>query len=133
MPNSLPDAESNPYRSPDRSAGPEHADEFRSRSTFEEIGRVMVTWEKLRLIYNGIGLFPTLILVFGAATSPVEIAGCAFVANVCYCLGPVLEGYLVWFGVRSRVATAILFLLGTMVMLVLAIWYVALRTFRWMD
>ena len=133
MPNSLPDAESNPYRSPERSTGPEHVDDSRSRSTYEKIGRAMATWEKLRLVYNAIGLVPTLILVLGATTSPFEIAVCVLVANACYCVGPVLEGYLVWFGIRSRVATAILFLLGTMVMLLLAFWYVAIRTFRWQE
>ena len=70
--------DSNPYRSPGTfPVAPETSESVRS-SRLEELGRVIVTWEKLRLVYNGIGLLPTVLIVIVAGSHPFEIAVCAF-------------------------------------------------------
>lgn len=115
--------DSNPYRSPNTFPVAPGTIESARTSRLEELGRVIVTWEKLRLLYNGIGLLPTVLIVIVAGSHPFEIAGCAFLANLCFCLGPLVDGYLTWFGFRHRAVTVVLFVLGTFLMLLLAAGY----------
>ncbi len=123
----------NPYRSPETARAGNDAGPSGAATKFEELGRLIVTWEKLRFVYNAIGLIPTVFIVLAARPAVFEIAICAFWANLCFCAGPVIDGYLTWFGFRSRVVTVILFVLGTSVMLLLAFGYLVSRTWRWMD
>ncbi len=116
-------AEMNPYRSPGGSEMPGDDTKSPRSAKLEELGGLMVTWEKLRLLYNLIGLAPTLFIAVVAQSPIVELAACVFVANLCFCLGPLIDGYLTWFGVRQRAVTIILFVLGTMLMLLLALGY----------
>ncbi len=77
-------------------------------------------WEKLRLLYNAI-LIPFVVgatLIFhtrwlgdSSFWEDVIIGGIG--SNVCFCLGPVLELYLVWLGANARTARGWLFALGT--------------------
>lgn len=116
-------AELNPYRSPGGSLASEEAADSGRPSKFEQLGRLMVTWEMLRMVYNLVGLVPTVLVVLVTQPPIIEVAFCAFLANLCYCLGPLIDGYVTWFGFRHRAVTVILFVLGTMSMLVLALGY----------
>lgn len=92
---------------------------------------IFLRWEKLRLLYNLIvgvvGLLaiaphvidrinpdflpgpamPPLLLVLGMASY-------ALAANVCYFVGPALETYLAWLGLKIRHLTAALFVAGAL-------------------
>ncbi|MCY2932080.1 MAG: hypothetical protein NTV86_21825 [Planctomycetota bacterium] len=91
----------------------------------EQLGRVIVTWEKLRLVYNAIGFFPAvLIVMIPTLYQPlVKLAVWAILANLCFCLGPLVDGYLTWFGFRRKAVTVVLFVIITAAML-LAAWEV---------
>ena len=93
------------------------------------VGRTVVTWEKLRLAYNLILACVTVLAIgFCMIYSPVSIdtlgligtvvVGALF-ANPCFCLGPLIDGYLSWFGWRSTFSTGVIFLLGTLLSIVL--------------
>jgi hypothetical protein len=112
--------DSNPYRSPSIPMHEMGPDDPGRSSKLEEIGGVALTWEKLRLVYNVIGFFPTALIVVVIRPPFIEVAFCVFLANLCFCLGPLIDGYLTWFGIRHRAVTVILFALGTLLMLLLA-------------
>lgn len=74
-------------------------------------------WEKLRLLYNAV-LIPwtillTAVLPGGGTAGPAEVLVGGVIANVCFCLGPVVETYLVGIGANARTARGWLFALGT--------------------
>jgi hypothetical protein len=80
---------------------------------------VLKQWERLRFVYNAI-LIPWTVLVIvmtprRVASSEIWSAVVMFgvIANVFFCLGPVLETYLVWLGASPRTARRWLFGLGT--------------------
>ncbi len=115
----------NPYRSPrvtQVESGAAAGDTAAGR--FAELGRVMVTWEKLRVLYNLMGAVPTLLIAFWLPVSLKRLLLVALFANMCFCLGPLVDGYLTWFGIRHPAVTWILFVLGTLTMLLLALGYV---------
>lgn len=82
--------------------------------TFKE---VFVVWEKLRLVYNGL-LVAVVVAIFREAVFFVPLVFLvvpAILANVCFCAGPVAEGYLcliqvprwfalvcIWYGMLAR-------------------------------
>jgi hypothetical protein len=76
-------------------------------------------WEKLRLIYNAILGLET--IAFFVIRSPSQslpevifwLVILAFLANLCFCLGMVLNGYTEWMGLESRVTSWVIFVLGT--------------------
>lgn len=86
-----------------------------------------VAWEKLRLLFNAIlvvvsvlALVPR-VLLFGQAfpLGPVSLIGYlallpfgAVAANLAYCVGPTVEGYLVMLRIGRGFARAIVFTLG---------------------
>jgi len=109
----------NPYRSPATTLG--HGSDAEC-SKFEELGRLFVCWEKLRIYYNLIGALPALLIVAvrrdAEAAVTVILGGLG--ANLCFCLGPLVNGYLLWIGVRDRAVTYILFAAGSGLMLLLA-------------
>lgn len=83
--------------------------------------RVLKNWEKLRLVYNAV-LIPwsslSVLVLRRDGTDPLlwfSIITGGVIANVCFCLGPVLESYLVWVGANPRTARGWLFALGTAV------------------
>ena len=77
----------NPYASPSSEAKTVTAADFRD---------LFVGWERLRMIYNGVLVSLTLLCGFPSFADPrfwsTAMLG-AFVTNVCFCIGPVLEGY----------------------------------------
>jgi hypothetical protein len=83
-------------------------------------------WEKLRLLYNAVLGFETIgTLAFHPSKQPpVEVITwlilLAGLANLCFCLGPVLDGYAHWMGLRSRATSLSIFGLGTLFAMLLA-------------
>lgn len=96
---------------------------------------VFTAWERLRLPYNGLlGLLVVVHVIGGLlaaeATLPL-MARAAVGANVCFCAGPVAEGYLDWLGMPRRRGRWLAFGVGSALSLVLAsITLVAPRTFE---
>jgi hypothetical protein len=90
--------------------------------------RLFLRWEKLRLLYNGILLTVTLLALVASpipriwtAYPLISLVVLCLAANVCYCLGPVINGYAYWFGLRNRLVTIFLFSAGTLFSVVLAL------------
>ena len=76
---------------------------------------VFLAWERLRVVYNA--ALAVVVLVFAwPALSKSEFylhLACGVVgANVCLCLGPVVEGYLVLSGAERRAVRWIVFVPG---------------------
>jgi hypothetical protein len=110
----------NPDRSPESAGDDSLLTDSTRDGIFEQMGRVIVTWEKLRLLYNAIGFAPTFLIAVSSRVSFGELAGCVVLANVCFCMGPVADCYLTWFGFRRKVVTIALFVLITGTMLFFA-------------
>jgi hypothetical protein len=90
--------------------------------------RLFLDWEKLRLLYNAILGVETLLLlmVMPPARGKIIAVGAQLVmaclaANLCYCLGPVLNGYSELIGFRGRAVTIVIFSLGMIVAMFLAL------------
>lgn len=122
-------ADSNPFSAPQTSepgavifqddAPPDALD-----AKYRMIGRVVVTWERLRLLYNAILAGTTLLLsLFQLAAlfrpaALITLLSAAIGANACFTAGPLVDGYLSWFGVRHRGITVALFVAGVIVSIV---------------
>ena len=93
----------------------------------DSANRVFAAWERLRLIYCVI-LALVVIVFSGAALTNhlflLRIIKAAIVANVCFCVGPVAEGYLALVGLDRPSARLLLFILGTLLSCLLAIIFV---------
>lgn len=78
---------------------------------------VVKRWERLRLVYNAVlipwTVFLIAVLPGGVTGNPADLIVGAVIANVCFCLGPVVETYLVWLGANAQAARGWLFALGT--------------------
>jgi hypothetical protein len=87
---------------------------------------LFLTWEKLRLVFNSILAVETmtLMMLFPPRRMNVSIlvvvAVAWFVANVCFCLGPVLNGYAYWIGFRHPAVATGLFVAGMILSALLA-------------
>ncbi len=103
---------------------PEPNDDFSTEHDSLDVARedpttmeVFFAWEQRRIAYNGILVGCTLALgtLFGTIHVPgfwlFCIVGAVFL-NVCYCLGPVLEGYQVWFFNAEREHSRVLLFIG---------------------
>lgn len=112
--------ELNPYSPPQTEARPES-----DRPRVPEFFPVFVAWEQLRVLYNILLAFRTLIAapVLVTTVRPgillPNLLACAFAANVCFSVGVVLNGYAWWLGWRSPIVTGLLFALGMSVALML--------------
>ena len=75
--------------------------------------QIFIAWEKLRLLYNGV-LVMVVVFVTGSAAWDLipNLIEAAIVANLCFCVGPVLEGYANCCGMRRRTARWLVFCLG---------------------
>jgi hypothetical protein len=108
--------------------------------------RVFLAWEKLRVVYNAVLGLEVLILIpwlYGsyvpeaegdmvdAATLWILVIEGAVIANICYFSGPLLESYVRWLGMRTPVVRVLLFVLGTLFTLLLALF--SLATLGWED
>jgi hypothetical protein len=94
-----------------------------SEPTFME---VFFAWEKLRLLYNSMLIVAVLGTALKAGYS--MLVGIFFVepaiyANLCFCAGPVAEGYLTWLGLPRRPCRWIIFWVGFFITLTFAIIY----------
>jgi hypothetical protein len=85
---------------------------------------VFFAWEKLRLFYNAIMILVTLGLTVYAQANPlaaVVFVGEALLANICFSVGPIVEGYACWFGLPREYARWCIFTLGCIVTTALAV------------
>ncbi|MGF1580686.1 MAG: hypothetical protein ACFCD0_15090 [Gemmataceae bacterium] len=89
---------------------------------------VFLAWEKLRVIYNGIVFaVPLLFSIIDASRGHdfvrslySRLLKAILLANVCFCCGPVLEGYIVWlFKADRKLCRKWLFLGGFLMSLVM--------------
>jgi hypothetical protein len=79
--------------------------------------RAIFAWERWRVIYNVV-LAVAGFLAIATASGPlpehfeVDVVAGVVGANLCYCIGPVLEAYLVWFGLPQKYVRGGLLILG---------------------
>jgi hypothetical protein len=111
----------NPYRSPEAVSVESPGPGGMEATKFAQVGRVVVTWEKLRVVYNAIGIIPTVLIAIFVRHFLVGLVECVVLANLCFCFGPLIDGYLTWFGFRHKAVTIVLFVLGTCIMLLLSL------------
>ena len=112
-------ASDNPFSAPQASSSAKVVEkEAAQPTTLGQIGkRVFLEWEKLRLAYIGILVIFTVLIGLPQWGNPafwvVAFFG-AIVANVCYFLGPIVETYVTWLGLRSLAVRWSMFILGTL-------------------
>jgi hypothetical protein len=79
--------------------------------------KVLKSWEWLRLLFNAILIPWTVLLIAvlpgGGTGGPADVFVGGLVANVCFCLGPVGETYIVQTGASPQIVRRWLFALGT--------------------
>lgn len=97
----------------------------------EETARsVFLAWEKLRVAFNAV-LVVIVLLSAGSALAESRfwllLAQGALSANLCFCLGPVAEGYLTLLGLNRQNARSMVFSFGLVVGCLLAF----LAVFAW--
>lgn len=89
---------------------------------------VFVFWEKTRFVYNSILLVSTFYIVVplleGLIGEPVELMRSEIwtvpiLWNICYCVGPILEGYLCVTGLSRRIARWSILSVGILSMLLI--------------
>jgi hypothetical protein len=99
-------------------------------STGESATGVFLAWEKYRLLYNAILAAETCLLAsgeFGNIWFWVALIEGVVVANVCYCVGPVAEGYLSLLGANRKATRIVLFVSGTLLATLLTVLALVLR------
>jgi hypothetical protein len=93
---------------------------------------VAVAWEKLRIWYNavlavvallGLVVIDASLLLDMQAMKTMVFA--AIAANVCFCVGPLVEGYVTWFFGKLPGLRAVIFAIGIIGAVMLTIWVVA--------
>lgn len=90
----------------------------------ESAHHVWLAWEKLRVVYNLVLGAETLVLggkMFTTVSGLEMLVLGALGANVCFCAGPVLEGYLRALKMPRRIARWLLFLSGMFIAVVAAL------------
>lgn len=76
---------------------------------------VFIAWERLRVYYNMALIVIVVVKHFrGDAMDVLFLSTCALMANLCFCIGPVIEGYLACIGLRRTPARWVVFVGGTM-------------------
>ena len=89
--------------------------------------KIVKEWELLRVLYNLILLIEGLALtsMYMDRIHPVAyvcgVIAFGLAANLCYCLGPLLEFYLAAFGIRVGRNRYVLFLAGTVFSMVVVL------------
>lgn len=88
-------------------------------------------WEKLRVAYNAVLLAESLFFLavysaMGMIRNPgtlilIALAVSGLGANVCFCAGPVVDGYCHRFGFGSRWTSLVIFVLGTLLSMALTL------------
>jgi hypothetical protein len=83
---------------------------------------VFLAWEKYRLLYNAILVAVSFVFAsgqFGDVRLWVWLVEGAVAANVCYCVGPVAEGYLSLLGADRKTTRIVLLVAGTVLAMLL--------------
>jgi hypothetical protein len=100
----------------------------------ESAHAVFAAWEKLRIVYNVILSLVVLSCMFRFSRSEVPslpyLTYCMLMANVCFCLGPVVEGYLAMLGTQRRIVRIAVFSVGTLFASLLASMVIMLYSMR---
>jgi cytochrome c oxidase subunit IV len=94
------------------------------RTTADSARAVFLAWERMRLAYNAVLGFVVVLLAGSDLFDPAFygfLLRAAVLANVCFCLGPVIEGYLSLLGVDRRAARWFVFLPGLLLACLLAL------------
>ena len=95
--------------------------------------QIFISWEKLRVVYNGI-LAAVVLAAMCFYTHPsralTPLLVCALPANLLYFLGPMLESYLLWIGFRMGWMRWAIWLLGTVISVPLAL-HIAHELLSW--
>ena len=83
----------------------------------ESARTVFLAWERLRLIFNAV----LTITVLALGSSFLADRACwrplvygAILVNICFCMGPVGEGYLSLIGIERRIGRWAVFVIGTL-------------------
>jgi small-conductance mechanosensitive channel len=129
------DDEPNPFASPQSTEGADFSGGkgLSADDKCRLLGQLFWRWEKLRVVFNAVLTLEVVVLfLFLAATGPTLIgsllslrtlvdlvAGC-LAANLFFLLGHYINAYLFWLGFRRRIYTAIIFLAGLAIAVVLA-------------
>jgi hypothetical protein len=113
----------NPYTAPAAPIGGGlPAAEEAGPATGESAREVFLAWEKLRALYCGVLAAESLLLGIPHLGRPVFwvlLAYGAFVANLCFCVGPCAEGYLALLGIDRRAVRWALWGLGLVLAMLL--------------
>ncbi len=114
-----PPEDSNPFRSPSPEQEASSAGQPKSSTGIVDFRNIIVVWERLRLFYNGLLVVYVLAITFALRRqllSAPDFWGvlliCAFVANVCFFIGPAIEGYARYFFGWHIILSILLFLAG---------------------
>ncbi len=111
------ESESNPYASPSTDHGVVQGPPAVDNSC--DFGKILRRWEPLRLIYNLV--LTTLVLLSVIFFSPNHLSNLTFwlavmlfaaISNLCFFIGPALEGYGTYFQLWHTSFTVVLFLAG---------------------
>lgn len=94
----------------------------------ESADDVFRSWERLRIAYNvilGLGMIPFLKQFLDQPQFTMEVLAGAVGANLCFCAGPVAEGYAAMIGLPRRLTRRVIFAGGVLIALALELGYVA--------
>lgn len=118
----------NPYSPPSFDESPETSDslvESASSPSLASIARpTFLAWERLRIIFVVVLGMLTLVLAGPTLTKLrvlVLVVEGAFVANICFFAGPIVETYVRWLGYHRRWVRWLLFVGGTILTAMLAV------------
>lgn len=128
------DDEPNPFASPESTEGADFSGGkgLSADDKCRILGQLFWRWEKLRIAFNAVLTLEVVVLfLFLAGTGPSPIGnllwlealadlvvGC-LAANLFFLLGHYVNAYLFWLGFRRRIYTAIIFLAGLLIAVVL--------------
>lgn len=106
----------NPYEAPTRDVSPGAGTTLLADATARE---VFLAWERLRLFYNVTLLLVTLVSLAVLGTEFVNPKRLVFtvvvggiLANICFCAGSCMEGYLNWLGLPRNSTRLLIFIAG---------------------
>jgi len=98
-------------------------DRVQSLAVDDSAKAVFLAWERLRILYNLLlaGLVFAFLYPMSRYTNWEYLLEGVVAANICYCVGPCAEGYLVLLGANRLAARALLFLSGVLLSRILAL------------
>lgn len=96
----------------------------------ESADEVFRRWEQLRIVYNvvlGLAMIPFLKQFLDQPQFTMQVLAGAVGANVCFCAGPVVEGYAAMIGLPRKPTRWVIFAGGVLLSLALEISFVAIQ------